>query len=98
MPESNLQTECNDACRRLGIWFYHREKGRTVHKAHSAGLPDNIVWNKGKTLFVELKYGTNIQSDAQEEWQRKAEKAGIPYCICYTHSEFIIALKRNGII
>ena len=55
MKENELQIFCNSILNKLGILYYHKEKGRTVSKSHSAGLPDLLIFRNGKTYFIEFK-------------------------------------------
>ena len=74
MREVDLQTACNVYLDDNGFLWYHREKGRNnKQKAHSAGLPDLLIWRDEKGIFVELKTKTGKQSEVQKKWQRKPE-------------------------
>jgi hypothetical protein len=96
--ESELQTDCNELLKQCDILFHHKEKGRVKHKAHSKGLPDLIIWNNGKCIFVELKRVGGKQSPDQATWEARSYKAGIPYYICTDMDRFVEILNKEGIL
>lgn len=95
--ESILQSECNAYLRENGILFYHKEKGRSKHKSHSAGLPDLLIWHNKVNIAVELKTQDGVQSKDQKVWQFFYERAGFRYFICRSFDEFKIILKVTQI-
>lgn len=102
MKEADLQTQCNKYLKRCNLLFYHKEKGgynrRAGQKTHSAGLPDLIIWNKGRCIFIELKTESGKQTPGQIEWEAKSHRAGIPYYIARDFEEFIFAIHNEGIL
>jgi hypothetical protein len=96
--ENDLQVLCNAYLRERDIMFYHKAKGRNISKSQSAGLPDLLIWNKGKSIFIELKDKDGKLSEKQVEWQEFAERSCIPFFVCRTFFEFLQALLKGGII
>ena len=102
MTEAELQKDCNTFLKKCDILFYHKEKGgygrRAGQKSHSKGLPDLIIWHRGKCVFIELKTETGVQSPAQATFEARAFKAGFPYYICRDFDRFIGVLHEECIL
>lgn len=99
MNEHELQRECNEFLRGIGVPFYHREKGRGVHAAHSAGLQDLTIFaSNGQTVCVELKTSDGVLSDAQILWRDKLRLHGHYVYVIKSLEEFLKLLKSKGII
>ena len=46
------------------------------------GLPDLLVWYRGRHFGIELKTATGVQSDAQREFARAMVANGFGYHVC----------------
>lgn len=98
MPEIKLQTLCNQHLDARDILYYHKEKGPTVHKSHSKGFPDLLIWNNGGMIFIELKEKGEKQSPDQKKYEIRAKKARIPYYVCDDFYYFLSILEIEGMI
>ena len=65
---------------KLKIW---RKSGSTK------GISDVLIVYKGQTINIEIKYGSDRQSDRQKQVQSSIESAGGIYWIIRTFDEFI---------
>lgn len=66
-------------------------------KGVKSGVPDvtiNIPSYPYHGLFIELKYGKNVLSEAQAEFGRLAKIQGYQFKVCYSADEAIEELKR----
>ena len=63
-------------------------RGRRFIRFGSPGMPDVMaVLPSGKVFHIECKSGTGKQSEAQLEWQKKAEDHGHYYLVIRDVSE-----------
>ena len=53
------------------------------------GTADISATIKGRSVKIEVKYGKDVQSDAQKQYQEMIEKAGGVYIIAKTFDEFV---------
>ena len=53
------------------------------------GTADISATIKGRSVKIEVKYGKDVQSDAQKQYQEMIEKAGGIYFIAKTFDEFV---------
>jgi len=60
----------------------YRKSGATL------GVPDIMACHGGRSIGIEVKYGRDKQSEAQERWQSKHESAGGVCFIAKTFDEF----------
>ncbi len=98
MSEQDLQKQINKILRQLKIPFYHREKGRSVHKSHSAGFPDLFFAHKGRTFMIELKANGGIVSPKQKDMLYEYHKAGCVTRVVFSLDGFYEILREYGII
>lgn len=45
-------------------------------------------------LFIEIKVGKNVQTQAQKEFESKAKSAGYGYVVCRSPDEFIRTIQN----
>lgn len=74
--ESELQTQCNQYLKLVGIHYYHLPKGRNngQKKMGGGGLPDLLLWHKGNHYMIELKTPTGCLNDNQKEFFNKLQE------------------------
>lgn len=74
MPESELQENVRQACKKLGHLYFH-----PWNSQHSPdGYPDcTILTRDGRLIFAELKRQNREPTDAQREWLEALELIGI---------------------
>lgn len=98
MLESELQSLCNAYLKKMGIRFYHPEKGRGVNKTHRAGQPDITALENGKVIFIELKNENGIMSPEQVDFQDLAEENNFPHFIVKSFENFVKIIRewRSG--
>ena len=54
------------------------------------GTADISATIRGRSVKIEVKYGRDVQSDAQKQYQEMIEKAGGVYIIAKTFDDFVI--------
>lgn len=59
-----------------------------------AGVSDLIVLHGNKTIFVEVKIPTGVQSPAQKKFEEKVKKLGFQYIIVRSVEEFLLHLLQ----
>jgi hypothetical protein len=65
-------------------------KGKWTKSTSTSGSADISATIKGRSVKIEIKYGKDIQSDAQKKYQESIERAGGIYLIVRNFDEFII--------
>lgn len=82
MRESELQADCNEFLRTLGIPFVHIEKGKGKNKTHRKGIPDLIITLKNsKVWFVELKTEKGDLDPEQIKFKNAVEQRGHEFTV-----------------
>lgn len=61
-----------------------------------AGVSDLIVVLNGKTIFVELKTETGIQSEKQKEFETKVKQLSQEYYLIRSLEQFKNEIKRQS--
>lgn len=64
-------------------------KGKWTKSTSTAGSADISATIKGRSVKIEIKYGRDIQSDAQKKYQESIERAGGIYLIVRNFDEFV---------
>lgn len=64
-------------------------KGKWTKSTSTAGSADISATIKGRSVKLEIKYGKDVQSDAQKRYQESIERAGGIYLIVRNFDEFI---------
>jgi hypothetical protein len=64
-------------------------KGKWTKSTSTAGSADISATIKGRSVKIEIKYGKDIQSDAQKKYQESIERAGGIYLIVRNFDEFV---------
>ena len=57
-----------------------------------AGVADLFLMYPSKTyhgLFIEMKIGKGVQSEAQKEFEKQCKLFGYKYELCYTFDDFV---------
>ncbi|MFA5376819.1 MAG: VRR-NUC domain-containing protein [Dehalococcoidia bacterium] len=75
LPERAVRRQILDYLRlnRIPAWLTHDERHRPVE----TGIADiNGVLSGGRLLVIEVKAPHGVVADAQEEWMRRAYRAG----------------------
>lgn len=98
MKEYKLQQDINKILRQLKIPFYHKEKGRSVHKSHSAGFPDLFFVHQSRTFMIELKSETGIVSSEQKEMLKAYHNQGCITRVVFSLDGFHELLHDYNII
>jgi len=99
MSEYEIQTQCFEILKKLGIHYYHKEKGARVAKAHSRGWPDVIFGTDGRIYVVEFKTAKGLVAEEQKEWLTRIEKHwGGRTAIIRSREEFLDKLTEWGVI
>lgn len=99
-PETKLQMEINDDLRKMGVKFFHPEKGRGKNKTHRGGWPDlSIFPGHDLVYFVELKTPTGVKSPKQVEFYLWAIENKYKYFVIRSIKEWILfkEVYLNGI-
>jgi hypothetical protein len=68
--------------------IYNQKLRKYVPGTSKKGLPDIIGTYKGKSLFIEVKIGRDVQSEAQKRIQEDHEASGGLYFLAHTFTEF----------
>jgi len=94
MPESDFQTQCNQYLEARGILYFHLQKGRAnaQRRIQVGGLPDFLIWHKGRHCVIELKTDTGTLNTKQKDFFEKLDNAGFPVQVVRTMDEFITAI------
>ena len=58
------------------------------------GTADISATIRGGSVKIEVKYGRDVQSDAQKQYQEMIEKAGGVYIIAKTFDDFVIWYEK----
>jgi hypothetical protein len=64
-------------------------KGKWTKSTSTAGSSDISATIKGRSVKIEIKYGRDIQSDAQKRYQESIERAGGIYLIVTDFDIFV---------
>ena len=62
-----------------------------------SGLPDLLVWHRGRSIGIELKSLFGRVSDAQRHVRDAMLKAGVQWWCCRTATAALTALHRSGV-
>jgi hypothetical protein len=60
-----------------------------VHSWQKTGVADVTVMYGGRVMEVEIKYGKDVQSEAQKKYEKEMKRAGVPYHIVKDFDQFI---------
>lgn len=63
-----------------------------------SGVSDLIVLMQNKTIFVEIKTYTGVQSDSQKDFQQHVESLGFPYYVCRSLDDFKAVINQYTLI
>ncbi len=98
-PKSEIQLQSK--CAELLFWFYPTQWKRLVcvnnndRRANTQGVgivpgASDTYWlaEKGRTIYIEFKFGDNTQSTKQLEWEQLCLSLGHEYVLCYNELEF----------
>lgn len=69
--------------------IYDRRLNRYRPGTSRKGLPDIIATYKGKSIFVEVKYGRDRMSEHQERVRQEQEQSGGLWFTAHNFTEFI---------
>lgn len=61
------------------------------------GLPDFLFWHAGRSIAVELKTPTGVQSESQKEFMERFRAAGGIYAVCRSEQEVERALRDANV-
>ena len=64
--------------------------GKYIKGSGTKGSADISATIKGRSVKIEVKYGRDVQSDVQKQYQEMIEKAGGVYFIAKTFDEFVL--------
>lgn len=64
-------------------------KGKWTKSTSTSGSADISATIKGRSVKIEIKYGRDVQSEAQRKYQESIEKAGGTYIIVKNFDDFI---------
>ena len=64
-------------------------KGKWTKSTSTAGSADISATIKGRSVKIEIKYGRDVQSDAQKRYQESIERAGGIYLIVTNFDIFV---------
>ena len=80
-PEGKLKTKITAYLKQSGIYYFRKNQVAGDKK----GIPDIIaIDSKGIFVGIEVKVGSNIQSEAQKAQQRGIEKTKGIYLLAYS--------------
>jgi hypothetical protein len=70
---------------------YHKQlPGKWTPGQSTKGTADISSTIRGRSVKIEIKYGKDVQSQVQKEYQASIEKAGGVYIIVRTFDEFVV--------
>ncbi len=61
------------------------------------GLPDLLFWHGGKSIAVELKTASGVQSDAQKDFMDRFRAAGGIYAVCRSEQDVELLLRAADV-
>lgn len=84
---------------RLYMNYNNPPNERTGAILKSAGLLKGVadlsyLLQGGRTVFIELKHGTNKQTPAQKEFELRVAALGFPYYVARTLEEFMQIIEK----
>lgn len=98
-PKSEIQLQSK--CAELLYWFYPKDWTRLVcvnnndRRANTQNVgivpgASDMYWQAehGLTIYIEFKFGNNVQSPKQIEWEKQCIRLGHKYVLCYTEQKF----------
>ena len=94
MSEAELQAQCNAYLRTIGAHFIHLESGRGSKYLYASGIPDLLIYYKGKHILVELKTPTGKLKPSQVARFPLFKQAGFLVHIARSLDEFILIINR----
>lgn len=87
VDESKLVTDSLGNKRKIG-------SGKWIRGAMQVGTADISATIQGRSVKIEIKIGTDRQSEAQKQYQQQVEAAGGVYMIAKNFDDFLIAYKK----
>jgi hypothetical protein len=70
---------------------YHKQlPGKWTPGQSTKGTADISSTIRGRSVKIEIKYGKDVQSQVQKEYQASVERAGGVYIIVRTFDEFVV--------
>jgi hypothetical protein len=70
---------------------YHKQlPGKWTPGQSTKGTADISSTIRGRSVKIEIKYGKDVQSQVQKEYQASIERAGGVYIIVRTFDEFVV--------
>jgi hypothetical protein len=76
---------------------HSRAAARLVGLGVVAGIPDLILWHRGRTLGIEVKLPGAYPSAVQKQMHAKMERCEIPTVVVRSLDEFIDAVAEFGV-
>jgi hypothetical protein len=74
-----------------GELAHHRQlPGKWTPGQSTKGTADISSTIRGRSVKIEIKYGKDVQSQVQKEYQAAIERAGGVYIIVRTFDEFVV--------
>lgn len=95
-PEKKVQDKVLEYLKQLEAAghpiFYERRQATATSKK---GLPDIYMIYAGVHIEIEVKEPNGVQSVAQEKWEIKFAKMGVPYLLIKDINEFKEFVENN---
>lgn len=82
-----------DRSKAAGRFTHAREAARGIRK----GTPDTVLLFQAMAMWVELKFGKNTTSDAQDELHAEMLAIGHRVRVCWTVTEYYLACRAEGV-
>jgi VRR-NUC domain len=62
-----------------------------------AGVPDTLVWYRGKSITIEMKSPGGKTSDSQRAFRERLLRARVRWWVCCSANAAMVALRRSGV-
>jgi hypothetical protein len=62
-----------------------------------AGVPDTLVWYRGKSITIEMKSPGGRTSDSQRAFRERLLRARVRWWVCCSANAAMVALRRSGV-
>ena len=76
------------------IQYTKELKGKWTPGQGTKGTADISATIRGRSVKIEVKYGKDVQSDAQKQYQEMIEKAGGIYYIAKSFDDFVLWYEK----
>lgn len=103
--ESKIQVQIVKFLQEQKIWCYSvpnerkcspQAMGRLISMGLKKGVSDLVLWLGDKTIYLEVKKPSGVQSVAQVAFQKRCERYKRPYYVVRSVSDVKKVLKIEG--